>query len=121
MPRNSKCRRVCAEFENTKFAPLETASMDYLTMNVEELEALRLCDLEGLEQEDAAKRMEISRGTLQRILYAARQKSAKALCEGMGVLIQGGNYEIATTPCEYSKLCKRCRLTNMSKENDENE
>ena len=95
--------------------------MDYITMNVEELEALRLCDLEGLEQEDAANRMEISRGTLQRILYAARQKSAKALCEGMGVLIQGGNYEYATTHCDCGRLCKRCRLTNMSKENNENE
>lgn len=121
MPRNPKCRRVCAEYQNTVFAPLGHATKDYLTMNVEELEALRLCDLEGLEQEDAANRMDISRGTLQRILYAARQKSAKALCEGIGVLIQGGNYEVATTPCECGRLCKSCRLSNISKENKENE
>lgn len=121
MPRISKCKRVCAEYTNTVFAPQGQAPKDYLTMNVEELEALRLCDLEGLEQEDAASRMEVSRGTLQRILYSARQKSAKALCEGLGVLIQGGNYEIATTPCECGRLCKRCRLNNWSKENESNE
>lgn len=121
MPRNSKCRRVCAEFENKVFAPQGSVSNDYLTMNVEELEALRLCDLEGLDQEDAAKRMGVSRGTLQRILYAARQKSAKALCEGMGVLIQGGNYEIAKTPCESKQLCKKCRHRKQSKEDMKNE
>lgn len=121
MPRNSKCRRVCAEFHNKVFAPQEHEPKDYLTMNVEELEALRLCDLEGLEQEDAANRMGVSRGTLQRILYAARQKSAKALCEGIGVIIHGGNYEIAASPCEQKRLCKECRLMKQLKEDNKNE
>lgn len=112
MARNPKCKRVCAEYQNTVFAPVGHPSKEFLTMNVEELEALRLCDLEGLEQEDAAKRMDVSRGTLQRILYSARQKSAKALCEGMGVLVKGGNYELATAPCECHHLCKRCRFMN---------
>lgn len=130
MPRNAKCRRVCAEFENKVFTPkeyettpietdehgiklhaneLKVQQKPYLVMNVEELEALRLCDLEGLEQSAAAERMQVSRGTLQRILYSARQKSAKALCEGLGVQIRGGNYEIAERPCEFRKLCKNCR------------
>ena len=121
MPRNSKCRRVCAEFQNKVFAPQGDMPKDYLTMNVEELEALRLCDLEGLDQEDAATRMGVSRGTLQRILYAARQKSASALCKGMGVLIQGGNYKIASTPCKCRRVCKECRLMKQSKEDHNNE
>jgi RNA polymerase sigma factor (sigma-70 family) len=47
----------------------------------DELEALKLCDLDGLTQEEAGKRMRISRGTVQRILASARKKVASALSE----------------------------------------
>ncbi|MBE5962128.1 MAG: DUF134 domain-containing protein [Lachnospiraceae bacterium] len=109
MPRNAKCRRVCGEFERTVFAPKDGVA-EYVTISVDELEALRLCDFEGMDQEDAAKRMEVSRGTFQRILYAARSKSAEALCEGKGIVIEGGNYVVATTPCDCETVCKKCRL-----------
>lgn len=140
MPRNSKSRRVCAEFNNRIFAPqglglkdiiqknpsneltlksdaLTCKKPEYIVMNVDEIEALRLCDLEGIQQDDAAKRMEVSRGTLQRILYAARQKSAMALCEGKGVLIEGGNYELATKYCNCSKPCRGCRMKECKGDN----
>ncbi len=59
---------------------------------VEELEALRLKDLEGLEQEECAEKMEVSRATFQRILLSAREKVADSLVNGKIIHIDGGNY-----------------------------
>lgn len=59
---------------------------------LEELEAIRLKDLEGLEQEECAKRMQVSRPTFQRILLAAREKVADSLINGKAIHIDGGNY-----------------------------
>jgi predicted DNA-binding protein (UPF0251 family) len=52
-----------------------------------ELEALRLVDLEGLSQEEAGKRMGVSRGTVWRLLQSARKKTAQALAEGRSLQI----------------------------------
>lgn len=108
MPRNVICRKVCGEFQHKVFKP-EEGEKEYIIINVDELEALRLCDLENMEQEEAAKRMEVSRGTFQRILYSARRKSSEALCEGKGVRIEGGYYEIADSSCQCSHRCKKCK------------
>ena len=59
---------------------------------LEELEAIRLKDLEGLEQEECATRMEVSRPTFQRILTVGRQKVADSLIYGKSIFIDGGNY-----------------------------
>lgn len=59
---------------------------------VEELEAIRLKDLEGLEQEECANKMQVSRPTFQRILLSAREKIADSLVNGKIVYIDGGNY-----------------------------
>jgi predicted DNA-binding protein (UPF0251 family) len=64
-------------------------------LSVEELEALKLVDIECLYQEDAAERMEISRPTFQRVLKSARGKVARCLAEGKALGIEGGNYVIA--------------------------
>jgi predicted DNA-binding protein (UPF0251 family) len=61
-------------------------------LSVEELEALKLADIEGLYQEDAAERMEVSRPTFQRVLKSARGKVARCLVEGKALGIEGGNY-----------------------------
>jgi uncharacterized protein len=61
-------------------------------LKLEELEALRLKDLEGLEQQECADRMEGSRPTFQRILLSARQKTADSLCGGKAIRIEGGNF-----------------------------
>ncbi|PIQ98493.1 MAG: hypothetical protein COV64_01000, partial [Candidatus Nealsonbacteria bacterium CG11_big_fil_rev_8_21_14_0_20_39_9] len=53
----------------------------------DELEALRLCDLENLEQTEAAKKMKVSQSTLQRILTSAHKKIAEALIEGKAIKI----------------------------------
>jgi len=51
-------------------------------MEPEEIEVLRLVDLEGLSQEEAGTRMGVSRGTIWRLLHRARKKTTQALIEG---------------------------------------
>lgn len=61
-------------------------------LKLEELEAIRLKDLEGLDQEECAVKMEVSRPTFQRILISAREKIADSLINGKAINIEGGNY-----------------------------
>lgn len=61
-------------------------------IKLEELEAIRLKDLEGLEQEECAVKMEVSRPTFQRILSSAREKIADSLINGKAIHIEGGNF-----------------------------
>ncbi len=63
-------------------------------MEVEELEALRLADLEGKTHEEAAEAMKVSRQTFGRIVESARAKVAEALVSGKSIIIQGGTYEM---------------------------
>ena len=56
----------------------------------DELEALRLCDSEGLSQQQAAEAMGVSRGTVQRTLSSARKKVANALVAGKALVLKGG-------------------------------
>ena len=62
-----------------KPAGMPLTSIDEIHLYQDELETLRLCDLEGLTQEQAGEKMGVSRGTVQRILTSARRKSAEAL------------------------------------------
>lgn len=96
MPRPVKWRRVEFIPEVKTFIP-EGISLKDLEKNVllvEELEAIRLKDLEGLEQELCAKKMEISRQTFRRILSSARSKVADALINGKSLRIEGGNFTL---------------------------
>lgn len=61
-------------------------------LKLEELEAIRLKDLEGLEQGECAEKMEVSRPTFQRILISAREKIADSLVNGKTIHIEGGNF-----------------------------
>jgi predicted DNA-binding protein (UPF0251 family) len=62
--------------------------LEEVDLNLDELEALRLCDFKNLEQEEAAKKMKISQSTLQRILTSARKKVAEALTSGKAIKIR---------------------------------
>jgi len=55
--------------------------LEKIPLAKDELETLRLCDLLGLTQEDAGRRMRVSRGTVQRLVTRAREKVARALIE----------------------------------------
>ena len=110
MPRTAKSRRVCAEPKSHVFTP-DHAEHAPLTLSMEELESLRLCDLEGMDQDMAAERMNVSRGTFQRILYAARRQVADALCHGKILRIGGGNYQVAQSRCQCPGMCAKCRFS----------
>ena len=103
-----KSRRVCFVPNNAGFKATHGEETDFLTF--EELEAIRLCDLEELPQDVACAKMEISRGTFQRILYAARKKVAYALINGHGIEISGGNYQIADSFCGNGAQCEQCKF-----------
>ncbi len=96
MPRPIKWRRVDFVPEVTYFKPagIPMPMLEEVALSVEEAEAIRLKDLEGLEQEQCAEKMSISRATFQRVLGSARQKVAEALLKGKAIRIEGGNFEM---------------------------
>ena len=95
MARPAKPRFVtgepCVDFFKPRGIPLRELEKECLS--VEELEALKLVDIKGLYQEDAAERMEVSRPTFQRVLRSARGKVARCLVDGKALGIEGGNDE----------------------------
>jgi predicted DNA-binding protein (UPF0251 family) len=96
MPRPHNFRKVgClpqSSFFKPRGIPLSTLQQVFLT--VDEFEAVRLADFEGLYQEDAAARMNVSRQTFGRILESAHRKIADALVNGKALSIEGGPYEL---------------------------
>ena len=97
MARPFKCRRVAFVPDVTFFKPagIPLRALEEVRLTVEEAEAIRLKDLEGLEQEAGADKMNVSRPTFQRILASARQKIADAILNGKAIRIEGGNFEIS--------------------------
>lgn len=89
MPRPKKHRLCQGTFCGRAFKPTGTplAELARIVLQRDELEALRLCDMEGLIQEEAGERMGVSRGTVQRLLAAARRKVATAIAEGAALII----------------------------------
>lgn len=106
MARPRKPRRVAFLPGVTYFKPqgIPLRLLEEVRVSVDEVEALRLKDLEGLEQEEAAQVMGISRQTFQRIVDEARRKVAEVLVTGKALRIDGGDYELA--PIHFH--CRRC-------------
>jgi len=96
MVRPRLCRRVRFRPGVTYFKPAgrKMIELEESVISVDEFEAVRLRDLEGLEQEQAAKKMGISRPTFQRLLTCARKKIAEALVNGKAIKIEGGTYKM---------------------------
>ncbi len=92
MPRPCCLRHVgvrpCAAY--FKPAGIPSRLLEQIVLTLDELEALRLADLEGLYQEDAARRMNISRTTFSRVVEQARRKVATALIQGKALRLEGG-------------------------------
>lgn len=95
MPRPRKRRIVTHRPRATIYKPagVPLDGLQQVTLLQEELEALRLADLDGLTQAQAAARMEVSRSTFQRIISQARRQVARALAEGHALQIQGGTFD----------------------------
>ena len=102
MPRPRHCRRVAQLPQTNYYKPrgIPLSVLEEVTLTVDELEAIRLTDLEGLYQADAAEKMRISRQTLGRILESAHRKIADALVNGKALLIKGGPIEIIAARVE---------------------
>jgi len=95
VPRPKRCRRVCFDPDHRVFKP-QGIPMDRLAsveMDLDELEALRLSDAEGLTQAKAAAMMDISQPTFNRILASAREKSALCLVGGLALKIKKDSEE----------------------------
>ena len=107
MPRPFCCRRVSGEPPSEFFKPIGVplAALEVVTMTVDEYEAVRLADLEGLYQEDAAQRMGISRQTFGRIIESAHRKIAEALVNAKALEIKGGEIEMVN---QREFLCSDC-------------
>lgn len=92
MPRPKCCRRVAGlpRCEMFKPAGVPACSLEEVVLSVDELEAIRLADLQGLYQEQAAEQMKVSRQTFGRIIESAHRKVAETLVEGKALRIEGG-------------------------------
>jgi predicted DNA-binding protein (UPF0251 family) len=93
MARPVKVRKVCCKSDDLCFAPLGKKGMELirLVMTIDELEALRLADFEGMYHVDAAKSMGVSRQTFGSIVASARQKTAEAILHGKLLSVEGGS------------------------------
>ena len=91
-PRPKKPRHCCAHRrpEDLVFKPAGTplSELAKIDLEVDELEALRYCDLDGLTQEQAGEQMGVSRGTIQRLVTSGRKKLVEALLLGKALMIR---------------------------------
>ena len=87
-PRPKKTRNCQGRFCGRAFKPTGTplTELQQIELHRDELEALRLCDGEGMTQEEAGHCMGVSRGTVQRIITVARKKTATALTTGQALI-----------------------------------
>ncbi len=95
MPRPKQHRKVFAPPKMQGYKPfgIPRAKLGSVVLQVDEYEAVRLLDYEGLLQEQAAEKMNVSRPTLTRIYDQARKTIAKAFVEGKMILIEGGKVQ----------------------------
>ncbi|MGA7105054.1 MAG: DUF134 domain-containing protein [Candidatus Deferrimicrobiaceae bacterium] len=112
MPRPQCCRRIAGRPIAPVFHPAGVPACDRveIILTLDEFEAIRLADLEGLYQEQGAERMHVSRPTFGRILGTAHRKVAEALAHGKALKIEGGTIRVErprSPRCE----CPRCRRT----------
>ena len=98
MARPRNCRRVGSMPESNYFKPrgIPLSMLEEVVLTVDEFEAIRLADLEGLYQEEAAEKMKVSRPTFGRIIDSAHKKVAEALVKGKALKIEGGEFEMAS-------------------------
>jgi predicted DNA-binding protein (UPF0251 family) len=97
MPRPRRFRRVWLEPNVTYFKPagVRMIDLDESIITVDEFEAVRLKDMENLDQEECAKKMKISQPTFNRLILSARKKIADAIVNGKAIKIKGGVYKMA--------------------------
>lgn len=130
MPRPFRCRRVRCRPDANYFKPrgIPTDLLEEVNLNMDELEAIRLADLEGKYQEDAAKKMNVSRQTFGNIISSAHKKIADVLVNSKALKIEGGvvkmierNFTCYDCKNEWTSPygagrpneCPKCKSTNI--------
>ena len=110
MPRPPCCRRVSGKPAASVFKPagIPARMLEEIVMALDEFEAIRLADLEGFYQEQAAGRMNVSRPTFGRIIESAHRKVAEALILGKALRIEGGP---VLAESSQTVRCPACRRT----------
>jgi uncharacterized protein len=108
MARPKNCRRVACAPGSRYFKPrgIPLYLLEEVILSVDEFEAVRLADHEGLYHADASEQMGVSRQTFGRILESSRHKLAEALVKGKALKIEGGEIEMAA---RRTFQCDECR------------
>ncbi len=91
-------------YRDFKPAGLPRKMLKSMILTLDEFEAIRLADYLGKEHQEAAQRMNISRPTFTRLIAKARQKVARAIIDGMELVIEGGNIDFA----QSLHRCDKC-------------
>ena len=107
MPRPLKYRFVEGHPPSDYFKPrgVPLASLEVSVLTLDEFEAVRLADYEGLYQEQAAEKMGISRQTFGKIVESARKKIADALVNSKAIRIEGGVYRTSRWERLFCPAC----------------
>ena len=127
MPPRKRQRKVFREPPVSVYKPagIPARELEEILITVDEFEAIRLSDFEGMNQREASTVMQVSQPTFNRILASARSKVARGLVEGNVLRIEGGNYVLGDGSgflrCENcgketdpdAKACPECGSTNL--------
>lgn len=134
-PRN--CRIVGCLPGSQYFKPrgIPLSILEEINLTIDEFEAIRLADLEGLYQDQAAEKMNVSRQTFGRIIESAHKKVAEALVKGKALNIEGGDFEMngmrkfKCCDCQHTWEipygsgrpggCSSCRSINIHREGED--
>ena len=111
MPRPRMNRRIGHQPPVRFYKPqgIPMAQLRGVTLTLDGLEAIRLADAEGLDHEEAAERMGISRPTFSRLLAEARGIVARGLVNGWAIRIDGGNYTLTDAETPVVPGRRRCQ------------
>jgi len=106
MPRPCCKKTINTLSKSEVFKPngIPLTELEEIILSLDELEALRLSDLEGLYQEAAARAMGISRQTFGRIIESARHKTAHAILNGKALRVTGGNVRLKNEGDDTMKI-----------------
>ena len=108
IPRPRKCRKVCQLPRIQEFHPLGPPPCGpAVVLNVDEYEAIRLIDQQGLSQEECSAYMQVARTTVQMIYNSARKKLAEALVNGLPLRIEGGAYQLCDGCRRHLHVCSQ--------------
>ena len=108
MARPTRCRKIEQLPTFRSFSPDDAVPTETVKLTVDEFEALRLLDHEGLSQEGCAARMQVARTTVTAIYESARRKLADALVSGKRLLIAGGCCEFTPMQRPENLIEKGC-------------